>query len=320
MAAEVTVRELHRRLSTVSVHCTGSGATPAVTLEAVNRWVNTLGRTDAALDGHGLHVHGARAARPAGACRACRRHAPLPLPRGRAGSTDHRPHARPARHLQHADARDRDRRQRADRLLGRAGAGARPLSAVQRRRAWQLVRRTHPATSSAGAAASEETARLLVEAALDVRVGDNATALVVDVLDLPPANQTDLEAAIAQQRMIAPPRAGAVVDGFALEAMLSDGQYSRVFRATDTVGQRRVVVKFPKPVTGADALLRQAFLREAWIAARVKQPLCRGGHRRRARPADLPLHGHALLRGRDPGGAPPPQARACRSPRGLRSR
>jgi serine/threonine protein kinase len=62
------------------------------------------------------------------------------------------------------------------------------------------------------------------------------------------------------------------VDGFELRQMLSDGRYSRVFRAHDQVGQRSVIIKFPKPLTGADAVLRQAFLREAWIAARVSSP------------------------------------------------
>lgn len=120
--------------------------------------------------------------------------------------------------------------------------------------------------------APEETARALVEAALAARGGDNATALVVDVLDLPPANQLDLEVAIAAQPILPPPRAGAVVDGFSLDTLVSDGRYTRVFQAFDQVGQRRVVIKFPKPLVGAEDALRQAFLRESWIAARVRSP------------------------------------------------
>lgn len=120
--------------------------------------------------------------------------------------------------------------------------------------------------------APEDTARFLVEAALDERSGDNATALVIDVLDLPAANQEDLELEIGAQPIVPPLATGNVLDGFRLDEILSDGQYSRVFRAYDTVTERRVILKQPKPVTGADALLRQAFLREAWIAARVRSP------------------------------------------------
>ena len=121
-------------------------------------------------------------------------------------------------------------------------------------------------------ASPEETARGLTAAALAARGGDNATALVIDVLSLPPANQPDLELAIAGQPILPPPTIGAVIDGFDLEAQLSDGRYSRVFRAHDTVANRSVIIKFPKPIQDADAVLRQAFVRETWIAARVRSP------------------------------------------------
>jgi serine/threonine protein phosphatase PrpC len=270
VAAEVTVRSFIDGYYGLSpLH--GVRRNAGVTLEAVNRWVNTLGRTDAALDGmactftalvlrgrqaHVVHVGDTRLYR-------FREDALVQL------TTDHTP-GRPGTSSMLTRAIGISDSVRIDYSVGQARVHDRYLlcsdgvhGSLSDGRIRDVLGRR---------AASEDTARLLVEAALDVRLGDNATALVVDVLDLPPANKTDLEAAIAQQRIIAPPKAGAAVDGFALEAMLSDGQYSRVFRATDTCGQRRVIVKFPKPVTGADALLRQAFLREAWIAARVKSP------------------------------------------------
>jgi serine/threonine protein phosphatase PrpC len=121
-------------------------------------------------------------------------------------------------------------------------------------------------------ASPEETARALTAAALSARSSDNATALVLDVLSVPRANQPDLELAVAGLPILPPPTTGTVIDGFNLEAQLSDGRYSRVFRAYDTVTKRPVIVKFPKPVQDADAVLRQAFVRETWIAARVRSP------------------------------------------------
>ncbi|PVE20714.1 protein phosphatase [Microvirga sp. KLBC 81] len=121
-------------------------------------------------------------------------------------------------------------------------------------------------------ASPDETARAVTAAALAARGSDNATALVLDVLNLPPASQPDLELAIAAQPILPPPTTGTVVDGFDLEAQLSDGRYSRVFRAYDTVAKRPVILKFPKPIHGADVVLRQAFVRETWIAARVRSP------------------------------------------------
>jgi hypothetical protein len=120
--------------------------------------------------------------------------------------------------------------------------------------------------------APDETARELVEAGIAARTGDNATALVVDVIGLPPADRSDLAFAAANLPLIAVPKAGATIDEFHLQAMLADGRYTRVFDAEDRIERRRVILKFPKPVTGAESVLRDAFLREAWIAARVRSP------------------------------------------------
>jgi serine/threonine protein phosphatase PrpC len=120
--------------------------------------------------------------------------------------------------------------------------------------------------------APEEAAQQIVADALEARIGDNATAVVVDVLDLPPPNQGDLALATAALPILPAPKAGAEVDGFVLGSMLADGRYARVFRARDGAEQRDVIIKFPKPITGAEATLRQAFLRESWIASRIRSP------------------------------------------------
>ena len=55
--------------------------------------------------------------------------------------------------------------------------------------------------------------------------------------------------------------------------MLGRRQYMRVFRATGPASPKReVVLKFPKPRPGLDALLRAALLREMWIASHVRSP------------------------------------------------
>jgi serine/threonine protein phosphatase PrpC len=118
--------------------------------------------------------------------------------------------------------------------------------------------------------APEATARHLIDLALQARIGDNATALVVDVTSLPDADQFELQSAVDALPIIPAPRPGVTIDGFRLDTMLSDGRYSRVFKATGPAGP--VIIKFPKPATGAERVLRLAFLREAWIAARLRSP------------------------------------------------
>ncbi|QQP93150.1 bifunctional protein-serine/threonine kinase/phosphatase (plasmid) [Skermanella sp. TT6] len=122
--------------------------------------------------------------------------------------------------------------------------------------------------------APEEAAREIVASAFQAGSTDNITALVIDVISLPPAEHADLESAIAALPIRDPvPRTGDTVDGFRLDSVLSDGRYSRLFKAADTAnGDRWVVVKFPQPMVATDATHHSAFLREAWVSARIHSP------------------------------------------------
>jgi serine/threonine protein phosphatase PrpC len=121
-------------------------------------------------------------------------------------------------------------------------------------------------------AAPEETAARLVEEAAASTDSDNATALVLDILALPDTLFADMELSIADQPLNNAPASGAVIDDYELGEMLADGQYTRVFRARDRRGGREVVLKFPKPRPGIEQLLRAALLREMWIATHVRSP------------------------------------------------
>jgi serine/threonine protein phosphatase PrpC len=124
-----------------------------------------------------------------------------------------------------------------------------------------------------GAAVTPEAAAdALVAAALDAGSEDNASAIVVEILALPPADATELELAIAALPILEPPRPGERVDGYTVGPALSDGRYSRLHRSIDESDGRPVVLKFPKPRVAEDASFRLAFLRETWVAARVRSP------------------------------------------------
>lgn len=117
----------------------------------------------------------------------------------------------------------------------------------------------------------EESARSLVDAALAGGSSDNATALVLDIVDLPPADRDELTHAISSLPILELPSSGETIDGFRLGDILSDGRYSRLFRALDTrQGDREVVLKFPHPRVASEGSYRLAFVREAWVAARVR--------------------------------------------------
>lgn len=125
--------------------------------------------------------------------------------------------------------------------------------------------------------AADDTAQKLVDLAIQNGGDDNATVLVIDVFELPPATVKDLDASMARLPMIDPPETGQVIDDFKLDSMLADGVYSRVFRARDlkasdqNAPQATVLLKFPKPHNlGSDTMARAAFVRETWVASRVQ--------------------------------------------------
>jgi serine/threonine protein phosphatase PrpC len=120
--------------------------------------------------------------------------------------------------------------------------------------------------------ASRDTARALVANALQWGSTDNCTALVLDVVDLPTAQSADIGTPIMQLPLIPVPVSGEAVDGFLLKVLLSDGRYTRLFGAVDEVEGGEVALKFPKPQVATVAAYRTAFVREAWVGARVHSP------------------------------------------------
>jgi len=119
-------------------------------------------------------------------------------------------------------------------------------------------------------ASPEETARTLADAALAAGSSDNMTALVLDVVDLPPADRNELTHAIETLPILELPSSGDTIDDFVLDEMLSDGRYSRLFVAIDKLQNRKLVLKFPHPRVASEGSYRLAFVREAWVAARVR--------------------------------------------------
>ncbi len=120
--------------------------------------------------------------------------------------------------------------------------------------------------------APEDTAGALVATALRSGSTDNCTALVLDVVALPTTGSADISAAILQLPVIPVPVRGETIDGFVLTALISDGRYTRLFGAEDEIEGGIVALKFPKPEIASVDAYRAAFVREAWVGARVHNP------------------------------------------------
>lgn len=121
-------------------------------------------------------------------------------------------------------------------------------------------------------AAPELDAQRIVDAALAAGSRDNTTAIIVDVLELPEAAADELAAVIESLPLRPLPDVGAMIDDYDVQSVLADGRYSRLYLAHDRREQRPVVLKFPHARVANDVASQQAFVREAWIAARVHSP------------------------------------------------
>lgn len=120
--------------------------------------------------------------------------------------------------------------------------------------------------------APEDTARAVVAAALQSGSNDNCTAMVIDVVALPTVGSADISAAVIRLPIIPVPAGGETVDGFVLKALISEGRYSRLFAAEDEVEGGSVALKFPKHQIASVETYHAAFVREAWVGARVRNP------------------------------------------------
>jgi serine/threonine protein phosphatase PrpC len=124
-----------------------------------------------------------------------------------------------------------------------------------------------------GRSSPKADAERIVAAAIAAGGQDNATALVIDILETPEADEATLGNMVSGLPIREPPASGTVLDGFLIGALISDGRYSRLFMATDQGDGRQVVMKFPKPATASASTYHLAFVREAWVAARLRSPL-----------------------------------------------
>jgi len=243
----------------------------AVALEAVNRWIHAQGRTDPALEAmgatiaililRGRQVHWLSV----GDTRIYR------LRDGRLARLS-RDHVSPRPGMNHILLRSIGGEEgvRADYAVEAARTDDRYLLATDG--VHGSLDDTRIARVLADAATPDDAAAQLVTAALDAGSADNASALVIEIQNLPPADSTALELAIAALPILEPPRPGDRIDGYTIGTQLSDGRYSRLFRSVDESDGRPVVLKFPKPRIAEDASFRLAFLRETWVAARVRSP------------------------------------------------
>jgi hypothetical protein len=97
------------------------------------------------------------------------------------------------------------------------------------------------------------------------------TAVVLDVIDLPPADYDSIAAAFAALPILPAAVGGESVDGIPAERADFRWSLHAPVPATDQSG-RSLVLKFPKPAILSERGANLAFLREMIVGSRVQSP------------------------------------------------
>jgi serine/threonine protein phosphatase PrpC len=121
-------------------------------------------------------------------------------------------------------------------------------------------------------ASPDADAQAIVDAATAAGTRDNATAVVIDVVQIAALDRDAIGAEAEGLPILDTPKAGDNVDGYRLERVLSDGKYTRLFLGRDGTDPTPVVLKFPKPTLLSEQGARASFLRESFIGRRIDSP------------------------------------------------
>ncbi|MFZ6771372.1 protein kinase domain-containing protein [Undibacterium sp. SXout7W] len=116
---------------------------------------------------------------------------------------------------------------------------------------------------------AEEASIALCDAALKAGSQDNSSAIVVRIEELP---EGDLRDALNELHALPlPPRLkpGQILDGYLVEEMIHSSLTTILYRVSDSVHHRKLVLKTLHPDRDNDAHERSAFAHEAWLAKRV---------------------------------------------------
>lgn len=122
---------------------------------------------------------------------------------------------------------------------------------------------------SNGSLDSETACQSLCAAALQAGSQDNCSAVIARVDSLPEGELRDAISTL--HGLPVPPRlkAGQTIDAYVVEEVIHTSQSTILYRVTDPVHHRQLVLKTLHPDKGDDAQERSAFAHEAWLAKRV---------------------------------------------------
>ncbi len=115
----------------------------------------------------------------------------------------------------------------------------------------------------------EETAKIIVEHALDCDSDDNATCLLVRVDELPIASIDEVHRELTQ--LVIPPvmDVGMSIDGYEIKRVIHSGTRSHIYLVQHSEHLQPYILKAPSSQFSEDAQYLEGFVREQWVGLRV---------------------------------------------------
>ena len=137
---------------------------------------------------------------------------------------------------------------------------------------WNVLTDADLARLSASETDPERLADSMVQEAELRRTHDNATAVVADVVELPPEGVADIQREWQDIPIIIPPKLGTELDGFHIIKKIHEGHQGVLLEAVDTRSTENVILKFPDVLAVEDPMVMERFAREEWTGLRIRHP------------------------------------------------
>lgn len=112
----------------------------------------------------------------------------------------------------------------------------------------------------------------IIDAARTAGGSDNATAIVIEITELPAQDADTVNIAAADLPPLTDIQTGMQIDGFRLDQLVSEGRSSSVFRAHDLSDGATVAIKVPKPSLIERPGGKAALIREMLVGLRARNP------------------------------------------------
>jgi len=114
-----------------------------------------------------------------------------------------------------------------------------------------------------------KTAEQIIQQAISNKSDDNLTCQLIEIDELPEAREDEIIRRHSNLPFPPPLEPGMIIDGYRIEEELHASKRTQIYRAFDTINNRRVILKTPSILYDDDTHYIEHFLHEEWAGKRI---------------------------------------------------